>query len=129
MAESTSPKWMIWVGRVLTALPALGLVMSAFMKITANPQAVEGFAKGGWPAGVLRPLGAVELLCVVLVVVPQTAVLGLILATGYLGGAVATHVRAGEGFLAPVLFAVLLWGGLFCRDARIRALLPLRKPE
>ncbi len=122
----------IWAGRVLSALPVLMLLMSAFMKISQNPQAVEGFQKGGWPAGVCVPLGVVELLSTVLYVIPRTATLGAVLLTGYLGGAVATHVHGGDpaGQVAiPFLCGVLVWLGLFLRDARFRALLPLRKPE
>ena len=76
---------------------------------------------------VVRPLFFVELACVLLYVIPQTAVLGAILLTGYLGGAVATHVRAGEPFWFPIIFGILIWLGLVLRDARIRALVPLRR--
>jgi hypothetical protein len=100
---------------------------SAGMKLSHSPEIVEGFGKYGYSESVILPLGIVELSCVILYAIPQTAVLGAILATGYLGGAVATHVAADEPFVAPIVFGILLWSGLGLRDARLRALLPLRK--
>jgi hypothetical protein len=121
-------KAMIWGGRVMSALPVLGLLMSASMKLSHNPELVKQFVdKLGFPEGALTPIGVVELTCAVLYAVPQTAVLGALLLTAYLGGAVATHVRLGEGFAPAIVLGVLVWGGLFLRDPRIRALLPLRK--
>lgn len=126
--SSTSPsKGQLWGGRVASALPALGLLMSAGMKLSHNPKIVENFAHLGYPESTITPIGVAELLCVILYLVPQTSVLGAILATGYLGGAVATHVRAGEGFAAPVVLGVLVWLGLFLRDPRLRELVPLRR--
>lgn len=123
------PRWMTWTGRVLTALPVLALAMSAGMKLAGRPEVVEVFVGHfGFPAGALAPIGAVELLCAVACVVPRSAVLGAVLATGYLGGAIVTHVRIGEGFALPLLLGVLVWGGLFLRDQRLRALLPWRQP-
>ena len=91
------------------------------------PQAVEGFAKYGYPAGAVLGLGIVELACTLAYVFPPTAVLGAILLTGYLGGAVATHVQKSEPWFFPVIFGVLVWLGLVLRDPRLRALVPLRK--
>jgi hypothetical protein len=89
---------------------------------------VETFVgKLGYPAGMLPALAGLELLCTVVYLVPRTAALGAVLLTGYLGGAVATHVRVGEAFVVPLLLGVFLWAGLYLRDERIRALLPLRK--
>lgn len=118
---------LLWTGRVLSALPILGLVMSGAMKVSQQPAVIEGFVKYGYPEGVILPLGILELTSAVLCAIPRTAVFGAVLATGYLGGAVATHVRAGEGPIAPILFAVLIWTGIGLRDARLRELLPLRK--
>ncbi|MHB8873303.1 MAG: DoxX family protein [Myxococcaceae bacterium] len=124
-----SDKWMLWVGWVLTAGPVLLLAMSAGMKLTHSAQLVENFTvKFGFTENTLLALGLVELACVVLYAIPRTAVLGAILMTGYLGGAIATHVRVSEAFIGPLLFGVLAWGGLFLRDERLRALLPLRSP-
>lgn len=117
---------MLWAGYVVSALPVLMLVMSGVMKILQPPDAVKGFADLGWPLNLAIALALVELGCTLLYVIPQTAVLGAILLTGYLGGATATHVRIGEGFIAPVVFGVLVWLGLYLRDARLRALIPLR---
>ena len=88
----------------------------------------KGFADTGYPAYLATPLLIVELVCVMLYLVPCTAVLGAILLTGYLGGAVATHLRIGENTnaLMPFIFGVMIWGGLFLRDRRIRALIPFR---
>jgi len=119
-------KTMLWIGRVLSALPVLMLAMSASMKLMKSPMLVEGFAHLGWPESVAITLGIVELSCAILYAIPQTAVLGAILVTGYLGGAVATHVRIGEPFHMPIILGVIAWGGLYFRDARIRALIPLR---
>ena len=118
-------KKLYWGGWVMSVLPVPLLLMSAGMKITHAQVAVEGFTKQGYPLGSLMPIGVVELLCTLLYLFPKTAVLGAILLTGYLGGAVCVHVLQGEGFVMPVVFGVVLWGGLFLRDARIRALIPL----
>jgi hypothetical protein len=120
----------LWTGRVLTALPALALIASASMKLMHPPDFVKKFVAFGYTESMLTPIGIVELLCVALYLIPQTAVLGAILVTGYLGGAVATHVRAGDpvaNIATPIVLGVLAWGGLFFRDSRIRALLPMRQ--
>ena len=126
---SSNPPAMVWTGRVLSLVPAAMLVMSGVMKVTKQPMVVEGFAKQGWPASVPVPLGIVELAATVLYLIPQTAVLGAVLITGYLGGAIATHVRLGESILIPAGLGVVVWLGLFLRDARLRQLLPLRQLE
>jgi hypothetical protein len=129
-AEALSiPKWQIWTGRVLSALPLLMLLASASMKLSRNANMVEMLAnKFGYPTGAVTTLGILELSCTALYLVPQTAVFGAVLLTGYLGGAVATHVRVGDAFAIPVLLGALLWAGLVLRDKRLRALLPLRRP-
>ena len=119
--------WQLWTGRVLSGLPVLMLLLSASMKLTHAPQFVETWTgKLGWPEGSLTTIGMVELACVVVYAVPRTAVLGAVLLSAYLGGAVATHVRIGDPFVVPVLLGLLLWAGLYLRDARVRALVPLR---
>jgi hypothetical protein len=118
-----------WGGWVLGGLPALFLLLDAAMKLAKPDFVVEATTKLGYSESVIVPLGIVLLTSTVLYLVPRTAVLGAILLTGYLGGAVDAHVRAGEGafeVLFPVVFGVLLWGGLYLRDARLRALVPLR---
>lgn len=120
--------WVLWTGRVLSALPVLLLLMSAGMKLSQGQEVVTSFVDHlGYPLGTLVVIGVVELVCTALYAIPQTAVLGAILLTGYLGGAVATHVRLAEPFLIPIALGVVIWAGLFLRDARLRALLPLRR--
>lgn len=122
-------KTSIWAGRILSALPVLMLLSSSIMKLMNHPIAVDGFAKFGFPEGIAPKLGILELACTVIYVIPQTSVLGAILLTGYLGGAVVTHVRVGDPFsniITPVFLGALVWGGLFLRDKRLRALIPFR---
>lgn len=124
---TSTSKAMIWAGRVISAIPVLMLVMSGVMKLLKPAPVVEGFEHLGWPESVALGLAIVELGCTILYVIPQTAVLGAILLTGYLGGAIATHVRISEGFIMPVVLGVFVWLGLYLRDARLRALIPLRR--
>jgi hypothetical protein len=126
-ATHSAPGWMRWTGFAFSAAPALMLLGSAAMKLSHNPMIVEKLQQQfGYSEALLTPLGIVELLCVVVYLTPRTSVLGAILMTGYLGGAVATHVRISDAFVIPLLLGVFAWGGLFLRDARVRALLPLR---
>ena len=124
-------KGRLWTGRVMTALPALFLFMDAVGKLAKPAAVVEGTIKLGYSESVLTGLGIVLLVCAILYVIPRTAVMGAILLTGYLGGAIATHVRVGAPLfthaLFPVYVAVLVWGGLFLREPRLRALIPLRR--
>lgn len=110
----------------MSVLPLPLFFLSAWFKLSSAPPAMEGFVKYGYPPQAPFAIGIVELLCLMLYLTPQTAVLGAILLTGYLGGAAATHVRVGEPFFIPILFGVLLWGGLYLRDERLRRLIPLR---
>jgi hypothetical protein len=121
------PKWMTWTGRVLSAIPVLMLVMSAGMKLSHAKPIVEGFGKFGFPMSLLVPVGVLELLCVIIYVIPQTAVLGAVLIAAYLGGATVTHLRVGESVIAPVLLGIFAWLGIWLREPRLRALTPLRK--
>ncbi len=114
-------------GWVLSLLPMPFLFLSAWFKLSSAPQAMEGFVKYGYAPQAPFYIGIVEVLCAVLYLIPQTAVLGAILLTGYLGGATATHARVGEPYFIPILFGVLLWGGLYLRDERLRALIQLRR--
>jgi hypothetical protein len=119
----------LWTGRVLSALPALFLLLDAAMKLVKPALVVEKTVEMGFAESVIVPLGIVLLVSTVLYLVPPTAVLGAILLTGYLGGAVATHVHHGDGAFAilfPVVFGALLWSGLALRDRRLRSLLPWR---
>ncbi len=117
----------LWTGYVLTALPVVMLLFSAYMKFAKPPGIEDGFKHLGYPMAIAFGLGVVELACTVIYLIPQTAVLGAILITGYLGGATATHLRVGDPFYMPPLLGVLAWGGLFLRDVRLRALIPFRR--
>jgi hypothetical protein len=98
------------------------------MKLLRHPEVVQGMAHLQLPESMILPLGILEALCVVAYAVPRTAVLGAILLTGYVGGAMLTHLRIGEPVYMHVVLGVLLWLGLFLREPRLRQLLPLRKP-
>jgi len=126
---AAAPKWMTWVGWIMTAVPALMMGgLGTVMGITAPKEAIEGMEKYGYDASLFRVLICVEVASVIIYLVPQTSVLGAILLTAYLGGAVATHVAAGEAqWFFPVIMGVLVWGGLYMRCARIRALIPFRR--
>jgi hypothetical protein len=119
-------KKMLWTGYIISALPVIMLLFSGVMKLAKPAPVVEGFVRLGYPESLALGIGIVEIACVIVYVIPRAAVLGAILLTGYLGGATATHVRIGEPFFMPIILGVLVWGGLFLRDARLRALLPLR---
>ena len=122
-----SPR-MLWTGRILSALPVLMLLFSAVMKLAQPAPVLQEFGRLGYQENVILGLGILELVCTVIYLIPRTAVLGAILLTGYLGGAIATHVRVGDPITnyAPVVLGILLWGGLYLRDERVRALIPLR---
>jgi hypothetical protein len=109
----------------------LFLLFDGTIHIMRIPAVVAGFAQAGFPISTAVPLGIIEIICIILYVIPRTSMLGAILLTGYLGGAVATNVRQQLPMLgyvlAPVYVAVFLWGGLWLRDERIRALVPLSR--
>jgi hypothetical protein len=123
----------LWVGRSLTGLALLFLASDAVAKLAAVPQVISGTVNLGYPPDAVRTLGVLELLCVLLCAIPRTSVLGAVLLTGFLGGAVATHLRLEHPLLTHTLFptyvAALVWGGLILRDRRLRALLPHRATE
>jgi len=123
-------KKMLWTGRIMSALVVLFLLMDGVMKLINPAPVVEGMNKLGYPLSLTSVIGIVLLVCVVLFAIPRTSILGAILLTGYLGGAVASQLRVGLplfGYvLAPVYMGVLIWGGLFLRDSRLRTLFPLR---
>ena len=120
----------LWMGRVFSALGVAFLLLDGALKLVKPPQVVEATTKLGYSAGIITPLGILLLVCLALYLIPQTSIFGAILLTGYLGGAVATHTRVGNPLFSHILFptyiAALLWLGLYCREARLRALVPLR---
>lgn len=117
----------LWAGRIIGALAVLMLTFSGIMKLVKAAPVVEEFTRLGYADGHALGIGILELACVVLYAIPRTAVLGAVLLTGYLGGAVATHVRVGDQFVSPIIIGVVVWLALFLRDRRLRALLPLRR--
>lgn len=121
---ATSPRAR-WAGRVLTGLAVLFLVFDITIKLLGTTEAVDGTTQLGWQPHHLPILGVIQLACLVLYLVPRTAPLGAVLWTGYLGGAIATHLRLDNPLFSHVLFpiyvAAFVWGGLYLRDARVRA--------
>ena len=117
-------------GAACTAVAALFLAFDTVLKVLRLDPAVEGTASLGYPADSVLWIGGIELVCLILYLAPRTAVLGAVLMTGYLGGAVATHVRISSPILThtvfPVYVALFLWAGLYLREPRLRALAPLR---
>ena len=121
----------LWAGRILSGLAALFLTFDGVIHVMRIPPVVQGFAQLGFPLSVAVPLGIIELVCVALYLYPRTSVLGAILLTGYLGGAIAAQVRVGAPLLSTMLFpiyvALFVWGGLYLRDEKLRAMIPLRR--
>ena len=128
--SSAGSRGALWAGRVLSTIGVLFLLFDSMGKLLEVPPVVAGTAELGYPVATVFPLGVILLLCVVAYVIPGTSVLGAVLLTGYLGGAIATHVRVENPLfshtLFPVYVALAVWGGLFLREARLRALLPWR---
>jgi len=120
----------LWTGRILSGLGALFMAFDGTIHVLRIAPVVDAFGKLGYPLGVSATLGLIELICVALYLLPRTSVLGAVLLTGYLGGAIATQVRVGAPLFSTTLFplyvALLLWGGLYLRDDRVSSLIPLR---
>jgi len=123
-------KKMLWTGRIISAVVVLFLLFDSVIKFIKPAPVVEASAHLGLPDSLVVVLGIILLACTAIYAIPRTSILGAILLTGYLGGAVATHLRIGDPLfsqaLFPVYMGVLLWGGLFLREDRLRALIPLR---
>ena len=122
----------VWTARIVTAIPVLFLLFDGAMKVVLAQPVIDAMPTIGWPVSLARPIGIILLACVAVYLYPRTAVLGAILLTGFLGGAVATQLRVGNPLVTNVLFpiyvALFVWGGLYLRDARVRALIPFRGP-
>ena len=134
MSQSQSSKPKLWVGRVLSALAILFLLFDAIMKFFMDklpPEALEAGAALQWPIERMPLVGAILLVCTILYIIPRTSVLGAILLTGYLGGAIASHIRVSNPLfthtLFPVYIAIFVWLGLYLRDARARNILSTHK--
>jgi len=127
----SAPRWTLWTGRVLSALVVAQLLSSAFFRATYHTFAVAEIVTGyGYPESAIFLIVIAECTLVALYLVPQTSVLAAIVMTGYLGGAVATHLRIADTARAaiPLVVGILAWGGLYLRDSRIRQLIPFRRP-
>lgn len=120
----------LWAGRIISGLAVLFLLFDSVIKLMNLPPVVQSFARLGYPVGLGPAIGTLELVLIALYLIPRTSVLGAVLLTGYLGGAVATHVRVGDPLFSHVLFpvyvGVMIWGGLYLRDNRLRALIAPR---
>jgi hypothetical protein len=130
LAPSTPVGKLVWTGRILSGFVVAFMLFDSVIKLMQMPVVIDTFRQMGIPENLAVEFGVIGLLCTVLYAIPRTAVLGAILLTAMLGGAVASHVRIGSPLFSHVLFGVYLglfaWGGLFLREPRLRALLPLR---
>ncbi len=119
----------LWTGRIMSALVVVFMLFNGIIKVIQMAPATEVTEQLGYPAGLIPGIGILELACTIVYAIPRTSVLGAILLTGYLGGAVATHLRIGDPLMSHTLFPVYLgllaWGGLYLRNRRLRGLLPL----
>lgn len=118
---------LVWTGRILTILISALFVMSAVMKLLVVDDVKKGMDKMGFKESLILPLGILELSCVIVYLIPQTTIIGAILLTGYLGGAIVTHVRADEPIYSHVVIGIIIWLGPFLRDERLRVLIPWRR--
>jgi len=121
-------KGIVWTGRGISILVSLVFMMSSLMKFRGGAEVTQGMAHLGLPESLVIPLAILEMSCVVLYLVPATSVLGAILLTGYIGGAICAHVRVGDPFFLQIAIGVLIWLGLYLREVRLRPLIPLRAP-
>ena len=123
----------LWTARILTGIAVLFLTFDTVIKLIVIQPVTDSMTDLGYPVTLARTIGIIELACLIIYLVPRTSVLGAVLWTGYLGGAIATHLRLGNPLpthtLFPIYIALMLWGGLYLRDERLRALLPFRTQE
>ena len=128
LAAQSRP-WVLWTGRVISLWPVFVVLSSATWKLTRNPWYVAEFGRIGWPTSALNLLAGLQLGCIVLYLIPQTAILGAILLTGYLGGAIASYVRIGDPYpiLVPLSTSIIAWLGIYLREDRLRSLVPIRR--
>ena len=116
----------MWVGRVISIVVSLLFAMSAFMKLRGGAEVMQGMAHLGLPGSLITPLAILEMSCVVIYAIPATPVLGAILLTGYIGGAICTHLRVGDPFYMQIAIGIFIWLGLYLREYRLKELIPLR---
>ena len=130
MAENSVSNKTLWVARIVSGLAALFLLVDGTAKLFKPAFVVDANVQLGYSESTIIPIAVVLIICTILYLIPATSVLGAILLTGYLGGAVATHVRAGSPLfpiLFPVVIGILIWLGVYLRDVRLQTLLPLSK--
>ena len=123
---ATSRK-LVWIGWTLSVLPCLLFLFSAFMKIHGGPEVEKGFAHLGIKPSLMLPLAVLEIGCVIVYLIPPTAVLGAILLTGFLGGAICTHLRVGDPFFVQIVVGIVVWLGIYLREERLWPLIPVRR--
>lgn len=116
-----------WTGWVLSILSCLLFIFSAALKLSGGPEVLKGFSHLGIPSRMMIPLAILEIACVVVYLIPATSVVGAILLTGFLGGAICTHWRVGDPFYIHIALGILIWLGIYIREERLRALIPLRQ--
>ena len=117
----------VWVGRVISVLASLMFVMSSFMKFKGGAEVTQGMAHLGLPESLMVPLAILEISCVVVYLIPATSVLGAILLTGYMGGAICTHLRVGDPVFVQIALGIFVWLGLYLRENRLKEIIPLRR--
>lgn len=127
MELGSQSKGMTWAGYIIGWLPVLMFIFSASMKLMKPEGFAEGLQHLGWTEEQMFTLAFVEFACTLIYVIPRTAILGAVLLTAYLGGAIATHVRVGDPIYIPVLLGIMIWLGLFLRDSRLRQLIPFKQ--
>lgn len=129
-SATTTNKGAIWGARIIGGLAVLFLIMDGVMKLFNPPPVTEATVVLGWAENFILYLGIIELVCILLYLIPNTSVLGAVLTTGYLGGAVATHMRISSplfSLIFPIILGAMLWVALYLADERLRALFPLRR--
>jgi len=127
--ETKERRWLVWIGWVVSLWPVFVVGTSAHWKLTHNPGYLKMFAQIGWPDSALTLLACLQLGAIILFIIPPTAVLGCVILTGYLGGAIASYTRIGYYYpiTVPLSTSMIAWLGIWLRDARLRALLPIRR--
>ena len=117
----------LWAGRIISTVPILLMLFGAVVKLVRTPSVIQGFAQYGYADHLIVPVGIIELVSTIVYLIPRTSVLGAILLTAVMGGAVTTNIRVGNpAFVMPIILGLFIWGGLYFRDQRLRDLLPLR---
>lgn len=115
-----------WIGRVVSILTSLVFLMSGVMKLKGGAEVTQGMDHLGLPATLILPLAILEISCVVIYLIPKTSILGAILLTGFIGGAICAHMRVGDPYFVQIVIGMLIWLGLYLREDRLRGLIPLR---